>query len=170
MTSTATSYSLAAAYRGSLPMPRRPHKTTAGSTEAHHLTAPAATAHGLALPLRRCQTCHAPPDGEFLDELVPRPRPLRAALRIVRILVLWNFGQIPYYQKETGAQSTRTLAVQGGMVPVVEGKSAAHCRWTACLSCCSCPARTMSRRARHLTAPAASYSSWFRVTPAPKGT
>ena len=51
--------------------------------------------------------------------------------------VLWIFDQTPYYQNETGAQRSPTLAVRGGQVPVVEGKSAAHSRWTACLSCCS---------------------------------
>ena len=51
--------------------------------------------------------------------------------------VLWNFDQTPYYQDEVGAQNKPTLAVQGGTVPIVEGKSAAHARWTALLSCCS---------------------------------
>ena len=40
-----------------------------------------------------------------------------------------------YYQNDTGSQNKPTLAVQGTVVPVVEGKSAANSRWTACLSC-----------------------------------
>ena len=51
--------------------------------------------------------------------------------------VLWNADQTPYYQNEVGAQNKPTLAVMGANVPIVEGKSAAHSRWTAMLSCCS---------------------------------
>ena len=50
--------------------------------------------------------------------------------------ILWNFDQTPSYQNESGAQDKATLAVQGGQVPVLEGKSAAHSRWSACMSCC----------------------------------
>ena len=57
--------------------------------------------------------------------------------------VPWNFDQTPYYQNETGAQNKKTLAVKGSVVPLVEGRSDAHSRWTACLSCCSCRDRRL---------------------------
>ena len=59
--------------------------------------------------------------------------------------VLWNFDQTPYYQNEVGAQNKPVLAVQGAIVPLVENKSKAHSRWTACLSCCSSPDRIRER-------------------------
>ena len=59
--------------------------------------------------------------------------------------VLNNFDQTPYYQNEAGALNKLMLAVQWALVPVVEGKGAAHSRWTACLSCCSSKARITER-------------------------
>ena len=53
--------------------------------------------------------------------------------------VLWNFDETPDYQNECGAQDKATFAMQGALVPLVENKGKAHSRWTANLSCCSCP-------------------------------
>ena len=101
--------------------------------------------------------------------------------------VLNNFDQTPYYQNECGAQNKQTLAVRGALVPVDEGKSAAHLRWTACLSCCSSPDRIRDRwpfaeamykyadngheeKDFHEIHRTGGYPAWFSVTTAPRGT
>ena len=48
-----------------------------------------------------------------------------------------NMDQSPYYRNESGAQDQLTMSLRGESVPVVEGKSASHDRFTVCLSCCS---------------------------------
>ena len=102
-------------------------------------------------------------------------------------LVLWNFDQTPHYQNEVVAQNKPTLAVRGATVPTVEGKSAAHARWTALLSCCSseevirqrwpfCEAmykyKDCGPKERELQGHIRdqNYPRWLSVTVAPKGT
>ena len=57
-----------------------------------------------------------------------------------------NFDQSPFYMNEVGAQNKATLAILGDKVPIVEGKAAAHKRWTACLSTVSCPELIRSKK------------------------
>ena len=97
-----------------------------------------------------------------------------------------NFDQSPYYANETGAQDKLTLAVKGENVPIVEGKSAAHSRWTVCLSCTSNKELIQSRHpfceAMFKAAEGGpkfeeiqkeyrrcGYPRWFSATTAPKG-
>ena len=94
--------------------------------------------------------------------------------------VINNLDQSPYYQNETGSQNKPALALRGESVPAVEGKSAAHSRWTALLSCCSSEdvirkrmpfvgamSKLKELQAVHRTC---GFPSWFSVTTAPKGT
>ena len=48
-----------------------------------------------------------------------------------------NMDESPYYHTETEAQNRRTLNLRGSTVPIIEGESVAHSRWTAQLSCCN---------------------------------
>ena len=54
-----------------------------------------------------------------------------------------NWDQSPYQHNEIGSQNAPTLAVQGCLVPLIEGHADTRARWTANLTTFSNPERIM---------------------------
>ena len=44
--------------------------------------------------------------------------------------LILNFDQSPFHHNESGSQNKPTLAVRGGVVPIVEGNNAVKSRWS----------------------------------------
>ena len=52
-----------------------------------------------------------------------------------------NWDQTPYQHNESGSQNSKTLAVKGCLVPLIEGHADTRARWTANLTTFSNPDR-----------------------------